>query len=162
MEKKGETMEKKIKTSDKVFNVLVVMFIIIMTMTSVLLIVGMYLGRQESKQLEQQLEQQAMDKLPAIEEKVNKIIESNNDIHSIKYHFEYDGINFIEAYVMDTWFYSADIEKKRFAGDIRDNVKAILLEEGFIKADDRVGIYVYSYDGISLAESKMNGEIKLK
>lgn len=151
-------MEEKIKTSDKVFKILVRLLIVITIVTVVLFGFIIYLDKQDQKELKQQ----AMAKLPIIEERVNSIIEENNDIYTIKHHFEYDGINFIEAYVHDTWFGSTDIEQKRFAMGISENVKSILFEEGFIKANDRLGIYVYSVDGIQLAESNMHGEIKLR
>ena len=151
-------MEKNIKTSDKVFKLLVRIFMVLIVISLILFGVNKYLDKQEKKQLEQQ----AIKSIPSIEERISKIIDDNTDIYDIKTHFEYDGINFIELYVMDTWFNSTDIQKKRFANDVRDNIKAILFEEGFIKADDRVGIYVYSVDGISLAEDGIGGEIKLK
>ncbi|MBU5425016.1 hypothetical protein KQI41_01220 [Tissierella pigra] len=151
-------MEKNIKTSDKVFKLLVRIFMVLIVISLILFGVNKYLDKQEKKQLEQQ----AIKSIPIIEERISKIIDDNTDIYDIKTHFEYDGINFIELYVMDTWFNSTDIQKKRFANDVRDNIKAILFEEGFIKADDRVGIYVYSVDGISLAEDGIGGEIKLK
>ena len=103
-----------------------------------------------------------MAKLPVIEKRIDNLVELNDDIYNIKYHFEYGGTNFIEAYVHDTWFGSTDIQKKRFAMDIGENVKSILFEEGFIKANKRLGIYLYSIDGIPLAESNMHGDIKLK
>ena len=151
-------MEKNIKTSDKVFKLLVRIFMVLIVISLILFGVNKHLDKQEKKQLEQQ----AIKSIPIIEERISKIIDDNTDIYDIKTHFEYDGINFIELYVMDTWFNSTDIQKKRFANDVRDNIKAILFEEGFIKADDRVGIYVYSVDGISLAEDGIGGEIKLK
>lgn len=155
-------MEKKVKTSDKVYIVLKKFIIIAIGITLILLIVGRYFDIQAKKLEKQQAQEYAMSKMPTIEERLEKLKGDNPDIVGIKTYFEYDGTNFIELYVADTWLYSTDIQQMRFASDVRDNVKAILFEEGFIKADDRVGIYVYSYDGISLAESKMNGEIKLK
>jgi len=148
-------MEKDTKASNKIFKVLVVIFIALVVLGMAL---SLYIKNIEKK------EQEAYTRsvMPVIEERIERFVDDNKDITSITYHFEYDGVNFIELYVADTWFNSTNIEKKRFAKEVRDNVKAILFEEGFIKADDGVGIYVYSVDGIELAESNMYGEIKLK
>lgn len=148
-------MEKDTKVSNKIFKVLVVIFIVLVVLGMAL---SLYIKSIEKK------EQEAYTRsvMPVIEERIERFADGNKDIASVTYHFEYDGANFIELYVADTWFNSTNIEKKRFAKAVRDNVKAILFEEGFIKADDRVGIYVYSVDGIELAESNMYGEIKLK
>ena len=145
------------KTSDKIFKTLTRLMIIIFGIALILFGIGKYLDNQ-TKEFEKQ---QAEATLPVIMERIDIMTEANPDIHMIETDFEYNGTNYINLYVEDTWFNTDDIAKKRFASDVRDNVKSILFEEGFVKADDRVGIYVYSYDGISLAESKMNGEIKI-
>lgn len=145
------------KTSDKIFKVLTRLMIIIFGIALILFGIGKYLDNQ-TKEFEKQ---QAEATLPVIMERIDVMTEANPDIYMIETDFEYESINYVNLYVEDTWFNTEDVEKKRFASDVRDNVKSILLEEGFIKANDRVGIYVYSYDGISLAESKMNGEIKI-
>lgn len=151
-------MAKEVKASDKVFKSLKIACITIFGIAIVLFGIGRYLEKQ-TRELKGQ---QANTTLLIIYERIDEIIENNPDIIDIKTNFEFEGINFIELYVSDTWFNSTDIQKKRYTSNIRDNVKAILFEEGFIKADSRVGIYVYSFDGISLAESGMSGEIKLK
>lgn len=148
----------KTKKSDKVFKGLVNMLKILVVVLATLFALIIYLDKQDEKKAKQQ----AMAKMPVIVKKVSELVEDNGDILDIKHNFEYGGINFIEAYVADTWFNSTNIEKKRYAMGIRDNVKLILFEEGFLELDDRVGIYVYSGDGIELATSDMYGEIKLK
>ena len=148
-------MGKDTKTSNKIFKILVVIFVVL-----VVLVLALSLYSKSVEKKEQEAYTRSV--MPVVEERIERFVDDNKDVISITYHFEYGGTNFIELYVADTWFNSTNIEKKRFAKAVRDNVKAILFEEGFIKADDRVGIYVYSVDGIKLAESNMHGEIKLK
>lgn len=145
------------KTSDKVFRFLVILCATLFFMVGVLALINFALG----KKIEKQKREQAEAKLPAIYEQIEKIVENNKDIYKIEPYFEYDGVNFIHLYVRDTWFNTSSEGKKRFAAAVRNNVKDILYSEGFIEADDRVGIYVYSTDGILLAENDMYGQIEL-
>jgi hypothetical protein len=155
---KGGVILEKAKTSDKVFKVLVNLLKVLIVLIIIVSIINFFVGKQIAKQRERQ----ANASLPIINERIGSIISANDDIYDIKTYFKYKGPNYISVYVTDTWFSTPDIQKKRFSADIRDNVKAILFEEGFIKAKDRVGIYVYTVDEILLAEDGMYGEIKLK
>lgn len=150
-------MKDDIKTSDNVFGFLVKLIAVLFMVGLILYGYNTYLDKQEQKEIKKQIEA----RLPIIEERIQEIIDANKDIYNIKTSFEYDGVNFIELYVEDTWFYSTDIQKKRFASDVRDNIHIILVEEGFIKSKDRLGIYVYSLDKIKLAESNMQDDIKI-
>ena len=151
-------MDKDIKKSDKIFKGLIRLTIALFAISIVIFGLGVYKNKQAFKK-ETQV---AMSKMPVIETRIESLINDNKDIHKINYNFEYKGTNFIELYVTDAWFYSTDIEKKRFAKAVQENVKSILFEEGFIRSDGRLGIYVMSIDGITLAESNINNEIKLK
>lgn len=150
---------KTIKISDRIYKILVVLAAILIFLGIALKVVNTIID----KRIENARREQANAKLPAIQKQIDKIIEANRKtIYSIEPHFEYDGVNFVHVYVTDVWFKGTDIEKKRFAMSIRDNIKDILVGEEFIEADDRVGIYVYTVDGILLAEEDMLGQIKLK
>lgn len=146
------------EVSDKAYKVMVKIFKVLIALILVLVVAIFF----ADKRIDKLKEQQANASLPVINERINNFIKANKDIYGIKTHFEYGGPNYIEAYVKDTWFGSTAIEQKRFAAGIRDNVKAILYEEGYIDTDDRLGIYVYTTDGILLAEDNAFGEIKLK
>ena len=151
-------MAKDIKKSDRIFKGLIKLTIVLFAISIIIFGLGFY----KSKQAFKKEKQVAMSKIPVIETRIESFINDNKDINKINYNFEYKGTNFIELYVTDSWFYSTDIEKKRFAKAVQENVKSILFEEGFIRSDGRLGIYVMSIDGISLAESNINNEIKLK
>lgn len=151
-------MEKKIKKSDKRLKILIRLMMVIFGIALILFGIGKCFDNQ-TKEMEKQ---QAEATLPNIMEQIDNVIEENPDIYMIETNLEFKGTNFITVYVEDTWFNTEDIGKKRFAKDIRDNVEGILFEEGFIKTDDRLGIYVYTKDGTALAESDMFGDIKLK
>lgn len=150
-------MEKS-KTNEKIYKFLKVLIIVLFSLAIIIFSIGRYMD----KRIESTKRQLAMSKIPSIESKINTLVNNNHDIDDINYKFEYKGTNFIELYVKDTWFNSTDIEKKRFAKAIQENVKSILFEEGFINPNDRLGIYVFSVDGISLAESNFKDEIRLK
>jgi len=155
---KGGVILEKAKTSDKVFKFLVNLLKVLIVLIIIVSAINFFVGKQIAKQRERQ----ANASLPVINERIGNIIKSNDDIYDIRTHFKYKGPNYISVYVADTWFVTDDTQKKRFTADIRDNIKAILFEEGFIKAKDRLGIYVYTIDEILLAEDGMYGEIKLK
>lgn len=140
---------------NKLFKGLVVLMIVLFAIGFVLKLYNDHIQKKEQEVFVNTV-------MPKIEKRIEQIIEANSDIIEIKPYFEYGGVNFIELYVADTWIFVTDIEKIRFAKDVRDNVKTILFEEGFIKANERVGIYVYSVDGIKLAESNIHDEIKLE
>ena len=153
--KEGDILKK---ISDKAYKTMVKIFKVLIALILVLVVAIFFVD----KRIDKLKEQQANASLPVINERINNFIKANKDIHGIRTHFKYGGSNYIEVYVKDTWFGSTVIEQKRFAAGVRDNVKAILYEEGYIDADDRLGIYVYTTDGILLAEDNTFGEIKLK
>lgn len=89
---------------------------------------------------------------------MNELIEiSDGVITGIKIN---DGI--VNVTVSDSWYYSAEHEKERFAEQVSDTIKVILTNAQKVESDSSVPVYFYDAYEKELASPKLLGGYKIK
>lgn len=87
---------------------------------------------------------------------------SEGTILNIQPLYKEEDWSMVKVVVSDAWYYSADHEKERFAEQIGDTVKQMVLLSGVLSKDDIVSVYFYDTYNKKLASPKMLGGYKIE
>lgn len=89
------------------------------------------------------------------------IDKSNGIILSIDPYSDKNDWSMVKVILSDTWYYSQDFEKERFAEQMTATLEQIIKDAGKVKSDSTVGIFYYDSYGEELASPKIFGGYKI-
>lgn len=68
----------------------------------------------------------------------------------------------VSVTVSDTWYHSPEHDKERFAEQVSNTIKTLLISSEKVKSDDYISVYFYDTYGKELASPKLTGGYKIK